>query len=308
MNSAVGRKEQIKRLIFTGSAVRWPFQIVVFMAIYYVTVGLLEILLGGYALSGIFRLFPAVESTGSLRTIAFDVIDSIQSILTSAALIFVCRLMNRELPLSFFGLPAAGRHSSAFFILGLALGAAAISAVVFTMTGLGYASLSHSHARPQAVSALVSLFFAAVLEEVLARGVMQGVIAQQSNMTAAILIPSVLFGLIHIGNEALSPAAMFNVILAGIMLAVLTYRTGGINAAVGFHLTWNYLQGVVFGLPVSGVDLSDNALRTALRAEGPNILTGGCFGPEGTVFCTAAFAVILIFCLIPGRRRSSEKY
>ena len=53
----------------------------------------------------------------------------------------------------------------------------------------------------------------------------------------------------------------------------------------GIHTVWNWLQQVVFGLPNSGLaSAPENVLFTVTPPTGlPPPLSGGGFGPEGTV-------------------------
>ena len=64
-------------------------------------------------------------------------------------------------------------------------------------------------------------------------------------------------------------------------------------APIGMHLAWNYLEGGVFGCAVSGSPLDNLPLITP-RISGPDILTGGAFGPEASIICVALGIVLSI--------------
>lgn len=93
------------------------------------------------------------------------------------------------------------------------------------------------------------------------------------------LVSSALFGLFHIFNPATTWASTLNLTLAGLMLGLPVILTGRLGFAVGLHFAWNFAQGTLFGLPVSGNEFEGVALlRTQLT--GPVLWTGGLFGPE----------------------------
>lgn len=108
-------------------------------------------------------------------------------------------------------------------------------------------------------------------------------------LAAAVLVSSIAFGALHAGNLNLSVLSMVNLVLLGVFLAVLTLRTGSIAAAVGVHITWNWVQGPLLGLPVSG-EAPEVAFLLA-ESRGPAWLTGAAFGPEGGLIVTAALAL-----------------
>src|SRR5690606_17506343 len=78
-----------------------------------------------------------------------------------------------------------------------------------------------------------------------------------------------------------------NIAAAGIFLGALCLRTGGLWWPTGAHLGWNWAHAFLADLPVSGLDVVDAPLIEA-HAAGPPWLSGGAFGPEGSVLATAA--------------------
>ncbi len=91
----------------------------------------------------------------------------------------------------------------------------------------------------------------------------------------------------------------------GIMMALAYVLTRNIWLAVGIHMAWNFTQGYVFGVEVSGVSQSYSILKTSV--SGPDLLTGGSLGPEGSIVAlgisVVASAVLVLLIL---RKRGWE--
>lgn len=109
----------------------------------------------------------------------------------------------------------------------------------------------------------------------------------------AVLISSFIFGFAHITNPNATLISSLNISLAGIVLAYPYVVTKSIAIPVGMHLSWNYFQGVVFGLPVSGQPLEPAILR--FETPGPDVYTGGSFGPEAGII--GLFGLIFMWSL-----------
>jgi uncharacterized protein len=110
-----------------------------------------------------------------------------------------------------------------------------------------------------------------------------------------IVFTSLLFALAHNQNPNAGRLALVNTFAAGVWFAAAYLRTRDLWFPLGIHLMWNWLQGPVFGINVSGIaELSPYPL---LRTSdlGPEWLTGGAYGIEGGAACTFA---IVIFTLI----------
>jgi len=100
---------------------------------------------------------------------------------------------------------------------------------------------------------------------------------------------ALIFGLVHLQNPHATLASTLGTVLAGILFAVAYLRTRALWLSWGLHLGWNLSMAVLFGLPVSGVTEFGSVVQTG--PELPVWLTGGVYGPEGSLL---ASVVILI--------------
>lgn len=124
---------------------------------------------------------------------------------------------------------------------------------------------------------------AALLEEIMFRGVGQVVLARAFGRYRAIIVLSVLFSLAHIFNDHTTALGLVNIGLAGIFLGLVFYIRGGIWAAWGAHFGWNATL-AAFDAPVSGLPFPIPVINY-LPGQ-PDWLTGGAFGPEGGALAT----------------------
>lgn len=110
-----------------------------------------------------------------------------------------------------------------------------------------------------------------------------------------VLITSVPFALVHLKNPNVVAGFTFaNTALAGVWLAVAYLRTRSLWFPLGVHWAWNWAQGSVFGIAVSGLHVSENSLMQAVD-KGPAWLTGGSYGIEGGAACTVALLLSTLF-------------
>jgi membrane protease YdiL (CAAX protease family) len=129
---------------------------------------------------------------------------------------------------------------------------------------------------------------AALVEELIFRGVGQVVLARAFGRVPAILALSVVFALAHIFNPNPTVLGLVNIALAGIFLGAAFYAPGGIWTAWGAHLGWNATLAAL-DAPVSGLPFRIPWID--YQPGGPAWLTGGSFGPEGGLLATAAIAL-----------------
>jgi hypothetical protein len=198
----------------------------------------------------------------------------------------------RTLGLWFY--PGWGRE----FSLGLAGGVVLISAVVGLMALFGQVEFGAGFLESPALLGALAwyallLLPAATFEELLFRGYPFQRLVEGVGALGAVLVLSALFGLVHLSNPSPTSLSTANTMLVGILLALAYLKTRGLWLPIGLHFAWNFWLGFVVSLPVSGLELS----RTLLRAKvnGPDWLTGGGYGPEGSVLATGVILAATVW-------------
>ena len=135
---------------------------------------------------------------------------------------------------------------------------------------------------------------ASVHEELLFRGYPFQRLWRWSRVTAVAGV-SALFALMHAANLAVTPLALTNIFLGGILLSLAYAATERLWLPIALHLGWNLMSGPVLGYEVSGYPPEQSIVRTG--GTGPDLLTGGAFGIEGSVWMTLVeiAAIALLF-------------
>ena len=179
---------------------------------------------------------------------------------------------------------------------GLLLGIALFSAVMAILWIAGaYRPAGWGTWRPLALGLLFALSVA-VFEEVLFRGFLFRLFAALGGNWTGLAVTAVFFGLAHAGNPGASPASSAAVAIeAGILLGAAYAASGALWLPIGIHAGWNFAEGFLFSMTVSGQIRPSGLIRGDLH--GPNFLTGGPFGPEASLIavavCLALAAVYL---------------
>ena len=89
-------------------------------------------------------------------------------------------------------------------------------------------------------------------EEIAIRGYILHNLSSFFNKYVALIISSLVFMIMHLGNPNIGILPLVNLFLAGLFLGIYTIHKNNLWFPIGAHLTWNYLQGPIFGFEVSG--------------------------------------------------------
>ncbi len=186
-------------------------------------------------------------------------------------------------------------------LFGVALGGLLMLGIFALETGLGWAQVTGLAWQQEGLlnTAMMTVLAAwlfvvvAVNEELMTRGYLLQTLAEGLNLRWAVLISSLIFGLLHLGNPNASWLSTFNIVVAGVFLALGYVVTRRLWLPLGLHFGWNFFQGTVFGFPVSG---THSFTLVRLNDTGPSLVTGGAFGPEAGL--TGLVAMLLGMLLI----------
>jgi len=148
------------------------------------------------------------------------------------------------------------------------------------------------------------LAVAALSEELVFRGYPFQVFLKSLGPWGAMLLISLIFGLLHAPNPGATLLSILNTILAGIFLCRAYLKTRSLWLPYGIHVGWNAGLALVLGYPVSGID-TPSILKTSI--SGPDWILGGGYGPEGGVLGTVIFlAATIVIGRLPIGRVSPE--
>jgi membrane protease YdiL (CAAX protease family) len=128
------------------------------------------------------------------------------------------------------------------------------------------------------------------VEEWVFRGYMYRALKERWRWWVAALATAAGFALMHSANPGFSAGALINTFLVGLLLAVLVERSGSLWSATLFHGVWNFAVASLASLPVSGLRVF-HLLETSV--SGPEPVTGGGFGPEGSLLLTGLVVPLL---------------
>ena len=145
----------------------------------------------------------------------------------------------------------------------------------------------------QAGHSTILLLPAAFFEELFIRGYVFAILRRAAGWKMALIVTSIVFGLLHAANPHPDAESILAVIVAGFFLGVILLATRSLYAAGAAHFAWNWVMSGALHIAVSGVPSGDPDYRVV--DSGPDWLTGGPWGPEGGLAAVAAMFVVLFY-------------
>jgi uncharacterized protein len=151
----------------------------------------------------------------------------------------------------------------------------------------------------------VLLFPAAFFEELFVRGYAFMVLRRAGGWKFALILTSIVFGLLHLANPGVDPESILAVVVAGFFLGLILLVTRSLYAAGAAHFAWNWVMAGALHIAVSGIKSPDPDYR--IVDSGPDWITGGQWGPEGGIAAVVAMFVVLFYLYGRNMRRMEWK-
>ncbi|CZC55503.1 CPBP family intramembrane glutamic endopeptidase [Streptococcus pneumoniae] len=131
-------------------------------------------------------------------------------------------------------------------------------------------------------------------EELVTRAWLIPQLAKRTNLKVAIIISSSLFTLLHLGNSGITFLSAIDLFLFGVAMALYLLKTDTVWGVAGIHGAWNFAQGNLFGILVSGQP-SGTSLMTFLPQGNQDWLSGGSFGIEGSIMTSLVLLLLIVY-------------
>lgn len=230
------------------------------------------------------------------------------SLFSCAALIvtaiFYCKKFEKR-PLSSLGIRK--RHFIREYLLGSLVGLIMIGLVFLISFLFGAVSIKLN---PLGFSPMIILFLLGFIvqgagEEIMLRGYYMITIARDYKPAVAIAVTSILFSLLHSGNDGFDILPLINIILFGVFIGVYIFKRGDIWGACAIHTMWNFAQSCIFGSSVSGYSNIPSIFILETN-ENMKLAHGGSFGLEGGVASTIIILIAICLVFIPKTKKGEE--
>lgn len=184
------------------------------------------------------------------------------------------------------------------FLKGFGLGLALFLVTLLGLVALGQYRFESIHLNPYSLIFVVFTIPFWILqgtaEEVVSRAWLLPQLASRTNLKLAVLISSIFFTLLHMGNSGLTPLSLMNLFLFGVAMALYLLKTDTVWGVAGIHGAWNFAQGNLFGILVSGQQ-SGTSLMIFLPQGDQGWLSGGYFGIEGSIMTSLVLLLLIVY-------------
>ncbi|MFE4966533.1 CPBP family intramembrane glutamic endopeptidase [Streptomyces sp. NPDC056660] len=190
----------------------------------------------------------------------------------------------------------------AAFGRGALIGAVTFACVIANIAFLGDYTVHGTGSVTGAVGLVGFMAAAATTEELLFRGVLFRIVEERTGTWIALTSTGLLFGMMHLLNkDATLWGALAIAIEAGGMLGAAYAATRTLWLPIGLHFGWNFAESAIFSTEVSGNGAQKGLLDAS--TSGAQLITGGEFGPEASVYSVLLGVLVTLAFLRLARRR-----
>ena len=135
-------------------------------------------------------------------------------------------------------------------------------------------------------------FSVAIFEETLLRGIIFRIAEEKLGSHISLVISAIIFGAVHSLNPDSSLISSICIGIVGFMFGTSYIYRRSLWLPIAIHFSWNFVQSGIFGAITSGNEKTSSLFNTNI--SGVELITGGAFGPEGTIQATLFWLLVSI--------------
>lgn len=271
-------------------------RILILILPYVFIVGAFEVI-GSFVAGYSFFDIPDVQSLRDLNILQF-----FNLIGTFVVLFLMMRFIDRD---PFINLGFHTKSRTPDMLIGTLLGLGVMVCAFVLLQSLGFITVDEVDFIGSDFLLLVLLFvFVAFAEEMLLRGYVLKNLMLSMNKYVALLVSALIFSVMHALNPNFSWITLISLFLAGIGLGATYIYTKNLWFPIAYHFSWNFFQSLV-GFNVSGLDIYSVIVT---EETGPDLITGGAFGLEGSILGIIAEVLVIAGIIIHFELKNRKNY
>ena len=286
----------------------WFLQMLIFVAVFFVTQVAAIIPLIGYMIYDAFSgTMNGIITQGNQAEYLATMQDKLTlpmlfcTAITAGIVIVYCRFIERR-SLKSMGFVKEKRKND--YLFGLLVGFSMFSlcvAIAFLAGTLKFNGYVLGNGFGLLMLFVIGFMIQGAEEEIMMRGYVMVSMGARYSILLAIISNSVLFAALHLGNQGITMLAFSNLVLYGIFASVYTLKMDSLWGICAIHSAWNFAQGNLYGISVSGLDLKTSVFSFGLTEKG-SLINGGSFGLEGGLAVTLVLiGAIILTAMSKGR-------
>lgn len=250
-------------------------------------------------------IFKVIADVGGLSNNLRTILSLESNLISGVSFIFLAVVLSKKHKLEVYDTFKLGVYDSIKkYLKGFLTGIAMMSGIVLIIVLTGNAVVEDMSIQPIGIDAIPILLFIltgwivqSAGEEFLIRGIFMKFLFNKTNIFIAVVISSIVFAMLHLGNNNINLVAFINLILYGIAMGLYVVKTNNLWGACGNHAAWNFFQGNIFGFEVSGINVQVGTI-VDMKSTGNTWINGGLFGPEAGLACTGILLIFIVLMFI----------
>lgn len=280
---------------------------IIFLLTYLLVYGLFQFVgvilaagITGYNMVEVTQLLQQTGAEGTSPGLNISLPMQIMGLFASILVVWLFRRLVDRKSIESLGLAWDGYQGDALY--GFLWGIGLIGAGFVGLWATGYLSITAVSVNPGMI--LLYLFFfilVAISEELVFRGYILNNLMDSMPYYHALGISAVIFAIMHGVNPNVTITGMINIFLAGMLFGIYYIHRGNLYFPIMLHLSWNFFQGPIFGFEVSGMATQETIQQ---NVTGPEWITGGSFGFEGSAVLTVLLIATITFIHFQYRKKS----